>query len=1182
MDVLMSITITRGLSTACTPGWFKLTFATNTILRVEHIDIGVDVNAILLGSGDVVFATTSVPREEFAAFSSLIGVNRTVGQGLTGACESSELTAKVATPLDSTADSESQHYKEYTYTFNDKGPGTRANTRLLTSRSEFYVVDDDRSAGPPHGKLYALDTARTPLSLSAIESLWPAAVASSQYFAPDKDFEFKGCSKLVVDDGTEKDYYEYYEDHALRNHHGRRAYFNRPPHSTPVGAGRQLEYVYKGSNSLLVDKWRIVNTSDPDRTLFETSGAGDVVHPERVSWLAGPGHPPTTITVKCDGTLGNTRLPKIAPEVHAPGSRVKFKGTGASPLVVELVIDGAQYNTLEWIWSSKLLPPHTTSPALALQCAVRVLDEQNAIPKGSIRNEFPTTAFTYLLDQDKPNTPLGATVRVQIEISGVCEVILEDIKFSKKATDGFGQTTTSIDSVGVTFTGELQTTFGAITAAAKMDKFGLAVDFTGRAAELTRVGVLNGRIEGDLGQFAGDLFTTLVPTEATFSLSDLNMAVAFQQLGASDFTFFYDMDVTRIGPIIQDIANELKGLNIGLPEFIPGTRASTMPIPRVFDFSSVLTDMAGAVASYLEVGNITTHDSVALGAQKRYPTLVGLAANAGTVLSDDFYKITASIQKDEASASLQLKIDLLMKVDYHTSFKDGSGQSNALETVCNSLFDQITAKHGSLFNNFFNTSQLGTGAGCGTIIVDATGVLGASVGVPLKGALALALANNSSSPDTGATQDDDRATSFIETAQFSIHPDTTLEVDLVARPDTPLLDADIRVHFLASVGKQRAAPLQLKDLRNRTKLQRTFRAYNFQQLYGHLDAAFKPKMKASSLLHGMGYPDSLPQLQPVLVLSSRDLFAKGFGLNAMMDVAFDLGVDSGGSLDGHTANVMGEITALLKSVTGLGLGTALPEESPSLFEPLGNASGGLGVQAAEKLGNVTQSFIALWRKITAYRAESERRFIKLRALQDLQKKVMKGLHDLIMQITGIDDEHSSTADHLLALAFDMFGMLLPDGTVPGVAAVSKFNPYATTPVDSTPLGALSQFFLGERATPGLSVQGRILQLLDKILPRQLTLRSVLTFCTKHLKAMFSRLTASSSPNGRRSFDHLKSWVSYHTGLLNAEAVTSKSAEAFGGALVAAFDFGVTVSANAVTGNLVVDMYVPCYADALSC
>ena len=123
----------------------------------------------------------------------------------------------------------------------------------------------------------------------------------------------------------------------------------------------------------------------------------------------------------------------------------------------------------------------------------------------------------------------------------------------------------------------------------------------------------------------------------------------------------------------------------GLPEFIPGTRASTMPIPRVFNFSSILKKMTMDVDKYLRDPTAKTANRP-LDTSHTRPTLTGLAKSVGASFDTDFYKITGGIRMDPVDAALKLKITLLMNVAYHTQFRAGSDTSKALESTCNSLY----------------------------------------------------------------------------------------------------------------------------------------------------------------------------------------------------------------------------------------------------------------------------------------------------------------------------------------------------------------------------------------------------------------------------------------------------------------------------------------------------------------
>ena len=820
----------------------------------------------------------------------------------------------------------------------------------------------------------------------------------------------------------------------------------------------------------------------------------------------------------------------------------------------------------------------------ALSCKVRFMLEQVQIdPPGVVPNVFPDGKdFKF----EKFDT--AKTLSLQIELTGLCELTLEHIEFSKISPDAPSDIKTTIDSAAVTFDGSVTGNIGAIDMEAQLDDFGVEVQFAGESTTMARVGALSGRIEGSLGQFNQPPFKDLADI---IPGTDLKLAVAFQQLGGSEFDYFVDMDLTALVPVIIDIAQELKGFSIGLPEFIPGTRASTMPIPRVFDFSSVLSRMAESVEEYLTaVGPARTTTARRGVAPTAYPTLVGLANSIGGSMGNDFFKLSGNLRVDPAVNSIVLQLELLLNIDFRTQYKGGSSESNAIESMCNSLYAQLTTKHKGLFESAIDTDQLKSGKGCGAVTVEANGVLGATISLDLAGALAL-------NGEKGKAEGEDTLVGgFVENAVLTLHPDTRLEVDLVAQPNIPFIDSDIRVHFLVDVGKQDVA-LTLKDLLNASMVQRTFRNLEFQQLYGHLDAAFKPKLDAlSPLLSAIKYPDALPKLQPVLVLSSRDLFGPGFGLTALVDVGFDFEAPSlslpnathplqadftqtdNSSIDGVVARVMDGVAGALKSVTGFDVGTAVGDtlaSAPRFFEPLGiGGASSKGFQVVDKISSVTSSFIRIWRAIAAYRKGAESSYIKLVALQALRTGVLDALGHLIEEVTGVDPATSSKSNHLLAMAFDMFGMLLPDGKVPSAAAVKKFNPFATVPTNSDSVSVLSQYHLGERANPIRSVKDRIVDLLDRVLPRQLTLRSVLSFCTKHLKAMFSRLSAPNGPAAplrtRRQCDAaclketadeeareaaMVAWEQYHAHLAVGKSV-SKDVDAFGGALSAQFGFGM--------------------------
>ena len=121
-----------------------------------------------------------------------------------------------------------------------------------------------------------------------------------------------------------------------------------------------------------------------------------------------------------------TNVPKII--IQCCGA-----GNGVDVLTVELKVDFSRYNKLEWRYSSELpldtdgIEGGALNGASALNCAVRFLLEQQEI-KQTQRNIFPMQPFIFEKFDTKD------TLTLQIELTGVCEIKLEQIIFSNVAS----------------------------------------------------------------------------------------------------------------------------------------------------------------------------------------------------------------------------------------------------------------------------------------------------------------------------------------------------------------------------------------------------------------------------------------------------------------------------------------------------------------------------------------------------------------------------------------------------------------------------------------------------------------------------------------------------------------------------------------------------------------------------
>ena len=361
--------------------------------------------------------------------------------------------------------------------------------------------------------------------------------------------------------------------------------------------------------------------------------------------------------------------------------------------------------------------------------------------------------------------------------------------------------------------------------------------------------------------------------------------------------------------------------------------------------------------------------------------------------------------------------------------------------------------------------------------------------------------------DTGIDTSDVIADSVI-----SLHPDTRFEVDVVAKPDIPYLDSDIRLHLLAHVGEQGkdAGTLRIRDLADRGTLMRYFRGLKWREFSGNLDALFRAQFDINFDLLGVNRDF---KFEPVLSLSSDNLLGGGFGLTALVDI----GLAGSSSSPGATANldelfetisekILGHVEALIEDVKDLQV-----PDLPSLFKPL------LG-KGKLQLAVVAQAFKTLWTQFASYRLGIST-FIKLADRHSLKGKVLEALEALIFQVTGIVARENP--EHYLALVHDMFGMLLPDGGVPSVEELRSINPYAAKLKAVKAPSALSQYHLGTVPPPEHTDEERVLRLLSKVLPRQLTLRGLFSFCMRYIKTELARLAH------KGQLAAMDAWKKYH-------------------------------------------------------
>ena len=471
-------------------------------------------------------------------------------------------------------------------------------------------------------------------------------------------------------------------------------------------------------------------------------------------------------------------------------------------------------------------------------------------------------------------------------------------------------------------------------------------------------------------------------------------------------------------------------------------------------------------------------------------------------------------------AKLMLQFDLTMSFDVQKTF---SGKEEIAST-CNSLQEQLMSKtkHASVFSGVANISKFQGGQGCGRVSVEGQALLRALVGIDLKNMLTLSNATAAEnggaamatataaqgSPDTLVN-----AADVIASSTISLHSDTRFEVDIVAQPEIPFVETDIRLHLLAQVGEAEAgvAPsLQIKDLVDRSKLTRYFRHLPWRDLAGELDATFTAQFDAS--LNFLGVEQEF-KLEPVLSLSSDDLLAPGFGLTPLIDIRLASSTPKAGATDDLatlfekiTEKVLNELDSLIDGVRGLSV-----PDLPSLFEPV-KETGLL------KLSEVATTFKELWKVFAEYRRGTSS-FINLAERYSLKSKVVAALERLIHLITGISVK--ANPQLFLALAHDVFGMLHHDGRIPTTTESRSINPFADKPKANKPLSKLSQYHLGSLPKLETTAEDKVLRLLNKVLPRQLTLRGLFSFCMRYIKTSLARLAH------RGEVAAVDAWQKYH-------------------------------------------------------
>ena len=848
------------------------------------------------------------------------------------------------------------------------------------------------------------------------------------------------------------------------------------------------------------------------------------------------------------------------------GQSITFKKTSDDDLTVELMQDASGRDTLTFD-----LTVANPVGLVVTECTTgfKVGHQDVILPLSGEVTDHPVQVDD--IDEQHLAIILGG---------GKCDVTLTNIKFFAASVGSSSAAAMQINSVDVMLTGAVHADVGPVTVDIAMENFGARITFddegflsspaiaeTNSSVNTTApANTVGPRIAG-IGSLKGRVALAVLPD--IFAGLDVSsvpaVSVAFQKLGDADFDFFYDVDLSALAAAIIALVRELKHLNVGLPDLIDGTRATTMPVPRVIDFSSVLDGLSSMVETYFGhhgLSNVTNDQSQlpptpTSTVAPEYPTLSGLAEwvvgtenREGTLAS--LTRLAGSIRYDPNTARLVLRFDVTTSLEVDKTFAG----TDDIASTCNSLYEQVTAKakYANVFKGVVNISKFQGGNGCGRVTVEGKALLRAVVELDFQKMLAL---NSTAASAAGPSDTAD----VITTATVALHPDTRFEVDVVAQPDIPFLETDIRLHFLAHMGDQEdSGPLRINDLLNRSHLLRYLRGISWTELSGRLDATFKARIGVGLEFLGM---DQEFQFEPVLSLSSGNLLARGFGLKPLIDIGMGSPEDEDDDVSQGSSSDAAEDTAedmLLQTVTNStldqlesligGVGGLDVPDLPSFFEPLQEGN-------ALKIGPVARAFKKVWAMFAKYRKATQN-FIKLRRRYALRAKVMQALESLIFLVTGIKAKANPT--YLLALAHDVFGMLLKNGAIPSIEEAGSLNPYSSSAASIEPPSKLSQYHLESIVVAEKTDEDRVITLLNKVLPRQFTLRGLFSFCMRYIKTALGRLAH------KGQLAALDAWKKYHHQLNQqfafAHTLSTKRVD-----LTSSAELDITANEN---GMLVVD------------
>ena len=181
------------------------------------------------------------------------------------------------------------------------------------------------------------------------------------------------------------------------------------------------------------------------------------------------------------------------------------------------------------------------------------------------------------------------TGRLSIVLGGgKCEVMLRNIQSYASSIGNTVSGVTQLDSITLGLSGEIEKSFGSgvltgVKIDVSMEQFGAKIQFNDAPASATAGAAAYTPSIVGVGAFRGRVsLVELPPIFAGLNFDIPPISLVFQKLGDAPFDHFFDMDLSALSTAIISFVDELaQHFNIGLPDLISGTRAMTMPIPRV-------------------------------------------------------------------------------------------------------------------------------------------------------------------------------------------------------------------------------------------------------------------------------------------------------------------------------------------------------------------------------------------------------------------------------------------------------------------------------------------------------------------------------------------------------------------------------------------------------------------------